>query len=174
MWGEHCDQVVDDLSNVQHDSNEFGNRDDEHCVGNIACTHYSRVICTKNMDMNVYFLDVMEAVERLTIRFNKASHFHSRNANVSSVMLYARHNAIPDKILHDYSTDITKDPLVVHLPMAGIWYFAVKTVFWSNVHEGMRERNTKLCYLVEWETIACQQGKAGPNCTWEGHILKVC
>lgn len=173
MWGEHCDLAIDGLSKVQHDPNQFENKD-EHFVGNIASTHYSRAICTKNMDMNVYFLGVMEAAKRLTIRFKKAPHFHSMNANVSSIMFYARHNAIPDNTLHDYSSDISKDPLVVHLPMAGRWYFSIETVFWSNVHNGMREKNMKLCYLVEWETIACQEGKAGPNCTWEGHILKVC
>ena len=180
MWGENCTQEVDHLSLVQSDPDGLGSEGARRYNQNVGSIAYSnRTLCTKNFDQTVYSLAVTEAVEQVRIiakdiRSSEASYFSSRNASEFSIMLYARYNAIPDKTLHDYTTDISKDPQVIHLPWAGTWYFSIKTVFKSNLRHEMRKRNIELCYLVEWEVIACQQGKAGPNCTWKQHILQVC
>ncbi|XP_065636777.1 uncharacterized protein LOC112010907 [Quercus suber] len=140
-----------------------------------GCLHprmnYSRTICTQKFDVNAYALTVMEAVEQVRTRVKNISEA-SRNCSEFSIMLYARYNALPDKILYDYITDISEDPLVIQLPRAGVWYFSIEPVFKSNVQQGMQKGNIEPCYLVEWEVIACTQEKAGSNCTWKQHVLQ--
>ncbi|KAK7841844.1 hypothetical protein CFP56_014825 [Quercus suber] len=165
MWGEYCNRAVDDLSMEQSDGRYNEN------VESIAYRNYSRTICIQKFDVNAYALTVMEAVEQVRIRVKNISEA-SRYSSEFSIMLYARYNALPDKILYDYITDISEDPLIIQLPRAGVWYFSIEPVFKSNVQEGMQKGNIEPCYLVEWEVIACTQEKAGSNCTWKQHVLQ--
>uniref|UniRef100_A0A2N9FV88 Uncharacterized protein n=1 Tax=Fagus sylvatica TaxID=28930 RepID=A0A2N9FV88_FAGSY len=124
MWGENCTQEVDHLSLVQSDPDGLGSEGARRYNQNVGSIAYSnRTLCTKNFDQNVYSLAVTEAVEQVRIiakdiRSSEASYFSSRNSSEFSIMLYARYNAIPDKTLHHYTTDISKDPQVIHLPWA--------------------------------------------------------
>ncbi|KAM4086757.1 hypothetical protein ACJW30_10G126200 [Castanea mollissima] len=165
MWGEYCNRAVDDLSMEQSNGryNEI--------VESIAYRNYSRTICRQKFDVDAYALTVMEAVEQVRITAKNIGEA-SRNSHEFSIMLYARYNALPDKISHDYTTDISEDPLVIQLPRAGVWYFAIEPVFKSNVQQGMQKGNIEPCYLVEWEVIACMQEKAVSNCTWKQHVLQ--
>ncbi|KAF3958938.1 hypothetical protein CMV_016201 [Castanea mollissima] len=165
MWGEYCNQAVDDLSMEQSNGryNEI--------VESIAYRNYSRTICSQKFDVDAYALTVMEAVEQVRITAKNISEA-STNSREFSIMLYARYNALPDKISHDYTTDISEDPLVIQLPRSGVWYFAIEPVFKSNVQQGMQKGNIEPCYLVEWEVIACMQEKAVSNCTWKQHVLQ--
>nr|POE52556.1 hypothetical protein CFP56_51691 [Quercus suber] len=165
MWGEYCNRAVDDLSMEQSDGRYNEN------VESIAYRNYSRTICIQKFDVNAYALTVMEAVEQVRIRVKNISEA-SRYSSEFSIMLYARYNALPDKILYDYITDISEDPLIIQLPRAGVWYFSIEPVFKSNVQEGMQKGNIEPCYLVEWEVIACTQEKVGSNCTWKQHVLQ--
>ncbi|XAR50790.1 hypothetical protein NMG60_11005223 [Bertholletia excelsa] len=71
-------------------------------------------------ETKTYSLDVVGIVEQLTILATNARTNDTSSWNVSGIILmcYALHGAIPLASLHDYSSNITKEPLIINSPKA--------------------------------------------------------
>ncbi|XP_020581043.1 uncharacterized protein LOC110025101 [Phalaenopsis equestris] len=90
------------------------------------------------------------------------------------VMCYARYNAMPLSSVHDYSAEISRNPLIVNSPRIGQWFVALQVLNQKKI-DGEIEGNfslATLCFSLEWLLYQCSYGKAGQNCTWESHALQ--
>lgn len=171
MWGQYCNQTVDLLSCADN-YNLSENLSDTKLFNQTAenviffCRNSNGNSCHGGLEPKIYALDVMGIAEQLTIvaanvKLNEtASSNGTWNASGIALMCYARHGAIPQATLHDYSANISEEPLVISSPKVGRWYFAV-------------HMNVKACYILDWLVFECPEGKAGFNCSWERYMLQV-
>ncbi|TVU30519.1 hypothetical protein EJB05_22148, partial [Eragrostis curvula] len=75
--------------------------------------------------------------------------------------------------LHDYSGDISHDPLVVKSPNIGRWYIAVEIVNTTQMNTTSSAPMLDTgCFSLEWQLTGCSNGKAGINCSWEAYGLQ--
>lgn len=134
----------------------------------ISCSISNDSICIRQGDMKFYFLDVVNLALQFKIT---ATNF---GALGPSLICYLRHNAFPQRDLHDYSGDISHDPLVVKLPNIGRWYIAIETVnkTQTNVTASTPVLDTT-CFSLKWQLTGCLNGKTGTNCSWEAYGLHV-
>lgn len=132
----------------------------------ISCSISNDSICIRQGDMKFYFLDVVNLALQFKIT---ATNF---GALGPSLICYLRHNAFPQRDLHDYSGDISHDPLVVKLPNIGRWYIAIETVnkTQTNVTASTPVLDTT-CFSLKWQLTGCLNGKTGTNCSWEAYGL---
>ncbi|KAI8545091.1 hypothetical protein RHMOL_Rhmol07G0015600 [Rhododendron molle] len=169
MWGQYCNQTVDLLSCADN-YNLSENLSDTKLFNQTAenvifCRNPNGNSCHGGLEPKIYSLDVMGIAEQLTIvaanvKLNEtASSNGTWNASGITLMCYARHGAIPRATLHDYSSNISEEPLVISSPKVGRWYFAV-------------HMNVKACYILDWLVFECPEGKAGFNCSWERYMLQ--
>ncbi|KAG5538345.1 hypothetical protein RHGRI_019062 [Rhododendron griersonianum] len=169
MWGQYCNQTVDLLSCADN-YNLSENLSDTKLFNQTAenvifCRNSNGNSCHGGLEPKIYALDVMGIAEQLTIvaanvKLNEtASSNGTWNASGIALMCYARHGAIPQATLHDYSANISEEPLVISSPKVGRWYFAV-------------HMNVKACYILDWLVFECPEGKAGFNCSWERYMLQ--
>ncbi|KAF8379550.1 hypothetical protein HHK36_028990 [Tetracentron sinense] len=181
MWGQYCNQTVDPLSCTQSDvykrpkNAEMYNQTVENVI---ACRNSFEASCHGDTELRVYSLEVVGMAEQLTIvatdvRFNQTPSSNN-TGNVSGIVLmcYVRYGAMPVATLHDYSSDISKDPIVIQSPKVGRWYITIRPVNESKVLGGMQGKNINVCYSMEWQVLQCPVGKAGSNCTWEKFMLQ--
>ncbi|XWS49975.1 hypothetical protein CRYUN_Cryun12cG0048600 [Craigia yunnanensis] len=164
VWGQYCNQTVVAPKCVEHSLvvERF-----------IACGIFSETSCHKINEQKDTYVDVLEITEQLVawvgnVTFNQAL----RNTSGSTLMCYARCNAIPDETVYDYYGDIKKYPLIIQSPKVGKWYFIIHPIFQSNGDKGVEENDIEVCYSVDWEMIVCPQGKTGPSCSWKRHMLQ--
>jgi hypothetical protein len=129
----------------------------------MTCTISNNSLCLWQGDMKFYFLDVVN----LALQFEITAKTYGDKW--LSLICYLRYNAFPQRDLHDYSGDISHDPLVVKSPNIGRWYIAVETVNKTQSAPMLDRR----CFSIEWQLTACLNGKAGTNCSWEVYGLQV-
>lgn len=134
----------------------------------ITCSISNDSLCIRQGDMKFYFLDVV----------NLALQFEITAANFGvlgpSLICYLRYSAFPQRDLHDYSGDISHDPLVVKSPNIGRWYIAIETFNKTqmNVTASTPVLDTT-CFSLKWQLTGCLNGKTGTNCSWEAYGLQV-
>ncbi|KAF5197317.1 transmembrane protein-like protein [Thalictrum thalictroides] len=183
MWGQYCNQTVVSLSCVQSDvSTSLKNHPDTDMYNQTAekittCRNSFEASCAGYREPRGYSLDVPGMVEELkmmtvNVSLNEKS-FRNNTGNVSGV-LYARYGAMPSGSLYDFSIDINKTPLVIPSPKVGRWYVSLLPGKQTQGRLPMEDNdiNSDLCYSLEWQVRECPVGKAGPNCTWESHMLE--
>lgn len=183
MWGQYCNQTVDLLSCADN-YNLSENLSDTKLINQTAenvifCRNSNGNSCHGGLEPKIYALDVMGIAEQLNIvaanmKLNEtASSNGTWNASGIALMCYARHGAIPQATLHDYSANISEEPLVISSPKVGRWYIAVHVHNLSNEIGGVEDMNVKACYILDWLVFECPEGKAGFNCSWERYMLQV-
>ncbi|CAL4925223.1 unnamed protein product [Urochloa decumbens] len=133
----------------------------------ITCSISNGSLCIRQGDMKFYFLDVV----------NLALQFEITAANFGvlgpSLICYLRHNAFPQRDLHDYSGDISHDPLVVKSPNIGRWYIAIETVNKTQMNNtASTPVLDTMCFSLKWQLTGCLNGKTGTNCSWEAYGLQ--
>ncbi|CAN6323847.1 unnamed protein product [Urochloa humidicola] len=133
----------------------------------ITCSISNGSLCIRQGDMKFYFLDVV----------NLALQFEITAANFGvlgpSLICYLRYNAFPQRDLHDYSGDISHDPLVVKSPNIGRWYIAIETVNKTQMNNtASTPVLDTMCFSLKWQLTGCLNGKTGTNCSWEAYGLQ--
>ncbi|KAG0549352.1 hypothetical protein BDA96_01G248300 [Sorghum bicolor] len=133
----------------------------------ISCSISNDSLCIRQGDMKFYFLDVVNLALQFEIT---ATNF---GALGPSLICYLRYNAFPQRDLHDYSGDISHDPLVVKSPNIGRWYIAIESVNKTqmNVTSSPPVVDTT-CFSLKWQLTGCLNGKTGTNCSWEAYGLQ--
>ncbi|XP_042477082.1 uncharacterized protein LOC122058456 [Macadamia integrifolia] len=186
MFGPYCNLTVDPLSCARSDVYGGPKNISVSDVYNktvkevIDCRNSYEDKCHGNGEPKIYSLELLGTAVQLTImatgvKFNQTSSaIGTENYSDIILMCYARHGSIPLTTSHDYSSEISKKPLVIDLPKEGRWYFTIQPISQSSVHGRMVERNisSNVCYSMEWQTIECPVGKSGPNCTWQSYMLQ--
>ena len=184
LWGQSCNRTVNLLS-CDDSYNLTENLSDTKLFNQTAdnvvfCRNSGGNYCHEGgIEPKIYSLDVVGIVEQLTVmatnvRLNETTSSNgTRNGRGFTLMCYARHGAIPLATLHDYSTNISEDPLVIRSPKVGRWYIAVHLVILSNEIGGFEDTNAKVCYSLDWLVLQCPEEKAGLNCTCERYVLQV-
>lgn len=133
----------------------------------ITCSVSNDSLCVRQGGMKFYFLDVVSI----------ATQFEIIAANFGvigpSLICYLRYNAMPQRDLHDYSGDISNDPLVVKSPNIGRWYIAIETVNKTQMNDtaSIPVLDT-VCFSLKWQLTGCLNGKTGANCSWEAYGLQ--
>ncbi|KAJ4955801.1 hypothetical protein NE237_012584 [Protea cynaroides] len=186
MLGPYCNQTINLLTCARSDVyggpkklsvSDMYNKTVENVI---SCRNSYEAKCHGNDESNIYSLELLGTTVQLRImatgvRFNQ-THSANDTEDYSEIILmcYARHGSIPLTTSYDYSSDISKKPLVVDLPKEGRWYFTIQPINQSDVHGRMLERNisSNICYSMEWQAIECPVGKNGPNCTWQSYMLQ--
>ncbi|PSS04369.1 Transmembrane protein like [Actinidia chinensis var. chinensis] len=183
LWGQSCNRTVNLLS-CDDSYNLTENLSDTKLFNQTAdnvvfCRNSGGNYCHEGgIEPKIYSLDVVGIVEQLTVmatnvRLNETTSSNgTRNGRGFTLMCYARHGAIPLATLHDYSTNISEDPLVIRSPKVGRWYIAVHLVILSNEIGGVEDTNAKVCYSLDWLVLQCPEEKAGLNCTCERYVLQ--
>ncbi|CAN1293249.1 Transmembrane protein 8B [Linum perenne] len=173
MWGQYCNQTMYPLSCSL--SNNYSFAASLSSVGfttthsAISCDDFG-ISCQGLDEQKVYSLDVMDLVEQLTIMAQNTSANSNQDVNVSDIplMCYARNGAMPSMVLHDYSINLKKAPLVITSPKLGRWYFSITPTNLGDI----QDNKTQICYSIRGQLFACPSGKAGPSCTFERHALE--
>ncbi|CAL9086719.1 unnamed protein product [Musa textilis] len=146
----------------------------------VTCNNTIELSCLRNGESNIYAVDIVSITSQFVVsltdlRFNQTSSTENVG-NFSGILLmsYARYNAMPLKSLQDYSTDISRAPLIVNSPKVGRWYIAFQAVNQTEANGTMQETflNGSLCFSFMLQVPECSSGKAGFNCTWEAHTLQ--
>ncbi|XP_052193210.1 uncharacterized protein LOC127801820 isoform X2 [Diospyros lotus] len=182
LGGQYCNQTVDLLScddSYNLTGNLSGTNLNNQTTENVVfCRNSNGDSCHGGSEQKIFSLDVMGITEQLTItatdvRLNETT---SSNGTVSGsgiiLTCYARHGAIPLPTRHDYSTNISVDPLVIGMPKVGRWYIAIHLVNLSKEIGEIENMNMKVCYSLDWLVLQCPEEKAGLNCTWERYMLQ--
>ncbi|CAL9154034.1 unnamed protein product [Musa hybrid cultivar] len=146
----------------------------------MTCNNTIELSCLRNGELNIYAVDIVSITSQFVVsltdlRFNQTSSTENLgNFSEIRLMSYARYNAMPLKSLHDYSTDISRAPLIVNSPKVGRWYIAFQAVNQTEASGTMQETflNGSLCFSFMLQVPECSSGKAGFNCTWEAHTLQ--
>lgn len=130
MWGQYCNQTVDLLSCAENynltmklSDAKLYNQTEENVV---FCRNSDGNSCHGGLEPKVYALGVVGIVEQLTVmatnvKLNETSSNGTLNGSGLTLTCYARHGAIPQATLHDYSANISEDPLVIRYPKVGRW-----------------------------------------------------
>uniref|UniRef100_A0ACD5TP34 Uncharacterized protein n=1 Tax=Avena sativa TaxID=4498 RepID=A0ACD5TP34_AVESA len=133
----------------------------------ITCAISNDSLCLGLGDMKFYFFDIV----------NLALHVKITAANFglvqrASLICYLRYNALPQRVLHDYSGDISSAPLVIKLPNIGRWYIAVEILNKTEMNNSTSPMLDTTCFSFDWQVTGCLNGKAGINCSWEAYVLQ--
>ncbi|XP_057499301.1 uncharacterized protein LOC130783595 isoform X2 [Actinidia eriantha] len=183
LWGQYCNRTVDLLScddsyNLTENLSDakLFNQTEENVV---FCRNSGGNYCHGGgIEPKIYSLDVVGIAEQLTVmatnvRLNKTTSSNgTRNGTGITLMCYARLGAIPLASLHDYSANISEDPLVIRSPKVGRWYIAVHLVNLWNETGGVEDISVKVCYSLDWLVLQCPVEKAGLNCIWNRYTLQ--
>ncbi|GFY92517.1 transmembrane protein-like protein [Actinidia rufa] len=183
LWGQYCNRTVDllscddsyNLTENLSDAKLFNQTDDNV----VFCRNSGGNYCHGGgIEPKIYSLDVVGIAEQLTVmatnvRLNKTTSSNgTRNGTGITLMCYARLGAIPLASLHDYSANISEDPLVIRSPKVGRWYIAVHVVNLWNETGGVEDISVQVCYSLDWLVLQCPVEKAGLNCTWNRYTLQ--
>ncbi|XP_051126458.1 uncharacterized protein LOC127248165 isoform X2 [Andrographis paniculata] len=179
MLGQFCNQTVymlpcksgHNLTGIGLDNELY--RKLENSV--LACRNANGIVCHEGGEQKIYLLDIIGIVEELLIAVTNVTFDRSQPSTINgsqSLMCYARNGAVPLETVYDFSIDISKEPLVIHFPKAGRWFFIVRQIDTLNTSRGPQSRSLKVCYLLEWQVLECPAAKAGLNCTLEKYMLQ--
>lgn len=165
--GPNCNQTIDMVSCSQSlpNTGTFSLSTCENSL-DLSCLNYG--------ELKLYYLDVENIASHFTITATNFELNHTSSVNNSaaldgfSLMIYARYNVIPFSDIYDYSADIKHAPLIVNLPKIGRWYIAVQVVNQTT----KSYYSSKVCFSFAWKINNCNNGNAGPNCTWNAHMLQ--
>ncbi|KAL1366920.1 hypothetical protein HN51_020974 [Arachis hypogaea] len=143
----------------------------------LTCKNNFETSCVQEGVPQFYSLDITNMAEELTItaaniRFNSTSSNSTSSADDFKLMCYARHGAIPSETSHDYSSDLSKSPLVIRAPQIGRLYISILPVNLAKTLDGTQDGNARVCYSMETQVVQCPLGKAGPNCTMDSYTLQ--
>ncbi|CAN6461605.1 unnamed protein product [Victoria cruziana] len=85
----------------------------------------------------------------------------------------ARHNAIPSRILYDYSADLILSPLTIPFPKSGRWFIAIYAFNQTSLNtERIVNATSSICFSFKWQIYACTTAKGGEGCKWESYMLQ--
>ncbi|EXC35101.1 hypothetical protein L484_021463 [Morus notabilis] len=180
MLGQYCNQTIDSLLCSTYSYSISANFSEamlyNQTMNIISCKNNFETSCHGDGEQKVYTLDVMGLAEELqitarNISFNVTPN-NTGNFSELKLMCIVRHGAMPSTTLHDYSSDISKAPLLIRSPKIGRWYISLLPVNLSKEFSGIQGTDIKVCYSMEAKVLQCPLGKAGPNCTWEKFILQ--
>lgn len=181
MLGQYCNQTIDSLLCSTYSYSISANFSEamlyNQTMNIISCKNNFETSCHGDGEQKVYTLDVMGLAEELqiiarNISFNVTPN-NAGNFSELKLMCIVRHGAMPSTTLHDYSSDISKAPLLIRSPKIGRWYISLLPVNLSKEFSGIQGTDIKVCYSMEAKVLQCPLGKAGPTCTWEKFILQV-
>ncbi|XP_076890622.1 uncharacterized protein LOC143541773 isoform X1 [Bidens hawaiensis] len=163
--GQFCNQTIDQLSCVDHNSTQ---------ENSVSCGNNYESSCSGPNEPKVFTLDLFGVSETINISTSKVkvnqSQLSDATSNPSSIglMCYVRHGAMASSSVHDYSGNIVDAPLAIQSPKVGRWYITILPLGLSNGTMG----NVNVCYSLTWQMHQCPQNKAGVNCTWERYMLQ--
>ncbi|CAL1375286.1 unnamed protein product [Linum trigynum] len=122
--------------------------------------------CHNSTELKFYSLNVVQVAQQLKLGLKSPNNSTGRN---HQIICYARLNALPgnDNGSHDYSVEISKEPLVILLPKIGTWYFKLQPL-----RPYQEEESQSVCYSMDWQVEVCSNGMAGPNCSSRTQVLK--
>ena len=176
MRGNFCNSTVYPLSCTLSDIyNALGATVNKPLLENVVtCKSTFETFCVHEGVPNFFSLDIMNVAEELTImatnvRFNVASSNNTSGAKDVNLMCFVRHGAMPSVTLYDYTSDLSKAPLVIHSPLIGHWYISIVPVTLTKTQDS----HVRVCYSVESHVLQCPLGKGGPNCTMNSYMLQV-
>ncbi|KAE9595498.1 hypothetical protein Lalb_Chr17g0339421 [Lupinus albus] len=181
MMGEFCNNTVYPLSCTTYEVYKSSAPKDtvmRPLMENaITCKSNFDTFCVEEGVINTYSFDVINVAQELTInavniRFNNTSSNNTSSANDFKLMCFARHGAMPSESLHDYSSDLTKGPLIIRSPLMGQLYIIVSPLNLTKEFGGTHGSDVKVCYSLESQVLQCPLGKAGPNCTMGSYTLQ--
>lgn len=184
MWGQYCNQTIYPLScslsgryNGAENSSEANSYNRTMDYG-IFCKNDLETSCQGEWEPKFYSLDVVGISQELNIVavdvwLNETSSNNTRNGSDINLMCFARHGALPSESLHDYSSNINKNTMVINFPKVGRWYITILPVNFTKVLGGSLDTSIGVCYSMEVKLLECPLGKAGANCTWETYTLQV-
>ncbi|XP_004308356.1 PREDICTED: uncharacterized protein LOC101311331 [Fragaria vesca subsp. vesca] len=183
MWGQYCNQTIYPLScslsgryNGAENSSEANSYNRTMDYG-IFCKNDLETSCQGEWEPKFYSLDVVGISQELNIVavdvwLNETSSNNTRNGSDINLMCFARHGALPSESLHDYSSNINKNTMVINFPKVGRWYITILPVNFTKVLGGSLDTSIGVCYSMETKLLECPLGKAGANCPWETHTLQ--
>lgn len=179
MLGQFCNQTVNMLScNDGYNLTGIGLHNELYkgMENNaIACRDAKGMVCHED-EPKIYVLDVMGIADELFIAVANLTFNQTQPSNITrnlSLLCYARHGSIPLKAVYDFSSDLSKAPLVINFPKPGRWYITIQSIDISNKSEAVVRGSLRTCYLLIWQVFQCPLGKAGLNCTFERYNLQV-
>ncbi|XP_065859655.1 uncharacterized protein [Euphorbia lathyris] len=179
LWGQYCNQTVDSLSCSPSDSYIPGENISNANFppnGNMVSCKIFEISCHGDGEVKVYFLEVLEVAEELTIMAVNASSgatWTNNTIDVSGVNLtyFVRYGAMPSVADHDFSGDLNKAPLVIRAPKVGRWLISVLPSLSKAIGRNQNS-STQICYSITGQLRQCPLGKAGFNCTSERYVLE--
>ncbi|XP_012843949.1 PREDICTED: uncharacterized protein LOC105963998 [Erythranthe guttata] len=166
MLGQFCNQTVTALS-CNDSFNLTGNGKNI-----ISCQNSNGLVCHENDKPNMYSFDVMAISEEIFISTANLTFNNTQYSNITGLMCYARHGAMPSKSVYDFSGELSKSPLVINFPKIGRWYITILPIDISNKSEVAQINSSRLCYFLGLQVLQCPMGKAGSNCTFERYNLQ--
>ncbi|XP_054780905.1 uncharacterized protein LOC129288393 [Prosopis cineraria] len=177
MMGEFCNSTVYPLSCTGPDVFSASNSAVvKPMVKNVmTCRNNFETLCVQEGGAKVYFLDIMNMVEELSIMainvsFNSTA--STNGANDINVMCFVRHGAMPSATLHDYSSNIYKAPLTIQSPLIGRWYIIILPLNLTRKIGDAADSDVRICYSMESRLSECPFGRAGANCTMASYKLQ--
>lgn len=177
MMGDFCNSPVYPFSCTTSDVNNTlkATMANEPELENLmTCKSSGKTFCADESVSNVFSFDVINVADEFTImasdvKFNITSSNKTSGVNDVSLMCFVRHGSMPSVASYDYSSDLSKVPLVIHSPLIGRWYITIVPINPIKIQDS----NVKVCYSVESQVLQCPFGKAGPNCTMDIYTLQV-
>ncbi|CAK8542410.1 unnamed protein product [Lathyrus sativus] len=177
MMGDFCNSPVYPFSCTTSNVNSSlkATTVNEPLLENLmTCKSSLKTFCADESVSNVFSFDIVNVADEFTImasdvKFNVTpSNKTSGAANDVSLMCFVRHGSMPSVASYDYSSDLSKEPLVIHSPLIGRWYITIVPINPIKIQDS----NVGVCYSVESHVLQCPLGKAGPNCTMDIYTLQ--
>lgn len=146
----------------------------------LMCNNSLESSCLRDGEWSIYVMDIVSITSQFVIsltdlKFNQTPPTENTDFGRILVMSYVRYNVVPLESLHDYSADISSGPLIIKSPKIGRWFLGFRAVNQTKVSGAVQETllDGSLCFSFMWLVPECNSGKAGFNCTWEAHALRV-
>lgn len=178
MMGDFCNSPVYPFSCTTSNVNSSlkATTANEPLLENLmTCKSSLKTFCADEIVSNVFSFDIINVADKFTItasdvKFNVTpSNKTSGAADDVSLMCFVRHGSMPSVASYDYSSDLSKFPLVIHSPLIGRWYITIVPINPIKIQDS----NISVCYSVEYHVLQCPLGKAGPNCKMDIYTLQV-
>ncbi|CAN6461602.1 unnamed protein product [Victoria cruziana] len=144
-----------------------------------VCESMKRLECLRIGDLKMYSLDVTSMAFQvdLSVKDVKNKSYNSAGSPVKDdglqLICLARHNAIPSRILYDYSADLILSPLTIPFPKSGRWFIAIYAFNQTSLNtERIVNATSSICFSFKWQIYACTTAKGGEGCKWESYMLQ--
>lgn len=162
FWGQFCDKILHRLHCIPLKSrNDRPQRNQTIGGREVACRNHLRSCHSPDMSPKAFFLNVKTMSEELMLSVHdikleyqsiSSSNNNTENYGLISLIVYARNGAIPTNDSFDYSTDISRNKLMVKSPKVGTWYFYIV----PDIHVANAGKKTlvkQLCYSLRWKVL---------------------